>query len=88
VPQAQLLADSIVSKSTQDVLTASGELDAFRYGSVLTARSLVGVRGAGDACDGVYYVRSVTHTIETGSWRQKFELVREGLGSTVPVVPV
>jgi hypothetical protein len=46
------------------------------------------VRGAGDACDGVYYVRSVTHTIETGSWRQKFELVREGLGSTVPVVPV
>jgi hypothetical protein len=53
---------------------------------VLTARSLVGVRGAGLDYDGLYYVRSVTHTIQTGTWRQSFELVREGLGSTVPLV--
>lgn len=86
VAQAQVLADSIVSKSTQNTLTGTGELDAFIYGAVLTARSLVGVRGAGLDYDGIYYVRSVTHTISPGSWRQGFELVREGLGSTVPLV--
>ena len=86
VAQSQTLADSIASKSSQDVVVAKGELDAFRYGTALTARSLVGVRGAGYDYDGIYYVRSVTHTIETGSWRQGFELVREGIGSTVPLV--
>lgn len=86
VADAQTLADSIATKSVQDVVVAKGELDAFRYGTALTARSLVGVRGAGYAYDGIYYVRSVTHTIGTGTWRQSFELVREGLGSTVPLV--
>ncbi len=86
VAQSQTLADSIASKSSQDVVVAKGELDAFRYGTALTARSLVGVRGAGYEYDGVYYVRSVTHTIETGSWRQGFELVREGIGTTTPLV--
>jgi hypothetical protein len=83
---AQAQASAQVSRSVQDVLVAKGELDAFRYGTALTARSLVGVRGAGYAYDGIYYVRSVTHSIETGSWRQSFELVREGLGTTVPLV--
>ena len=41
-----------------------GELDVLRYGSVLKARQLVGVRGAGMAFDGLYYVKSVTHTIK------------------------
>lgn len=86
VAQAQQLADAIASKSTQNTVVASGELDAFRYGAVLTARSLVGVRGAGLGYDGLYYVRSVTHTIGPGAWRQGFELVREGLGTTVPLV--
>ena len=86
VAQAQMKADALVSQSTQDTLVATGDLDAFRYGAVLTARSLVGVRGAGWEYDGVYYVRSVTHTIGPGSWKQHFELVREGLGSTVPAV--
>jgi hypothetical protein len=84
--QTESLANSITSKSAQDVLVARGELDAFRYGTALTARSLVGVRGAGYEYDGIYYVRSVTHTIEAGSWRQGFELVREGLGTTTPLV--
>ncbi|HLM66582.1 MAG TPA: hypothetical protein VK358_03600 [Longimicrobium sp.] len=84
--QSQTLADSITSKSARDTLVAKGELDAFRYGTALTARSLVGVRGAGYEYDGIYYVRSVTHTIEAGSWRQGFELVREGLGTTTPLV--
>jgi hypothetical protein len=84
--QSQEMASAQVSRSVQDVLVAKGELDAFRYGTALTARSLVGVRGAGYEYDGIYYVRSVTHTLEAGSWRQAFELVREGLGTTTPLV--
>jgi hypothetical protein len=84
--QAEVLAESRVSESTDQVVTASGEADTFRYGHVLSARGLVGVRGAGTSYDGLYYVKSVTHSIARGSWRQKFTLTREGLGSTVPVV--
>jgi len=58
-----------------------------RYGRVLRARQLVGVRGAGAAFDGLYYVKSVTHTIKHGNYKQDFTLVRNGLLSTVPRVP-
>jgi hypothetical protein len=46
----------------------------------------VGLRGAGLTFDGLYYVKSVTHTIRRGSYRQKFVLQREGTMSTVPFV--
>ena len=59
---------------------ADGELDTVRYGHVLRARRLVGVRGAGLTYDGLYYVRRVTHTIERGSYTQSFALSREGTG--------
>ena len=68
--------------------TLEGELDAGSYGGVLRARGLVGVRGVGLRYDGLYYVRRVTHKIALGHYTQKFELVREGLGSTTPMVPV
>jgi hypothetical protein len=58
-----------------------------RYGRVLKARGLVGVRGAGDAFDGLYYVRSVTHSIKRGEYKQSFSLSRNGLLSVVPKVP-
>ena len=47
-----------------EAVTGKGELDVLRYGSVLKARQLVGVRGAGPAFDGLYYVKSVTHKIK------------------------
>ena len=53
---------------------------------MLKARSLVGVRGAGVAYDGLYYVKSVTHNIKRGAYTQNFTLVREGLISLTPVV--
>jgi hypothetical protein len=84
--QAEVLAESMVSRSTDEVVTAQGELDTFRYGGVLRPRGLVGVRGAGLAYDGMYYLKRVVHRIALGSWRQEFTLVREGLGSTVPLV--
>jgi hypothetical protein len=69
-------------------VTASGQLDVLRYGRVLRSRMLVGVRGAGLAYDGLYYVESVTHELERGKYRQSFELSRDGTISLVPKVPV
>ena len=40
---------------------------------------LVGVRGAGLAFDGLYYVKSVTHNIKRGEYKQSFTLSRDGL---------
>lgn len=72
---------------TSEVVSASGSLDVLRYGHVLKARRLVGVRGAGPAFDGLYYVKSVTHNIKRGEYKQNFTLSRNGLISTVPKVP-
>jgi hypothetical protein len=69
-----------------DAVTGRGSLDVVRYGRILKARQLVGVRGAGPAFDGLHYVRSVTHTIKRGEYKQSFELSRNGLLSTVPAV--
>jgi hypothetical protein len=75
------------SKSA-DAVTGSGSLDVLRYGRVLQARQLVGVRGAGLTYDGLYYVKSVTHSIKRGEYKQSFTLARNGLISITPkVVP-
>jgi hypothetical protein len=48
---------------------------------------LVGVRGAGPAYDGLYYVDSVNHDIRRGAYKQTFSLSRDGLISATPIVP-
>jgi len=73
---------------TSDSVFGSGTLDVLRYGNILKSRKLVGVRGAGMAFDGLYYVSKVTHNIKRGEYKQSFELKRNGLISTIPVVPV
>lgn len=87
IPQAILLGLAKASR-TSDAVTATGELDVLRYGRVLKPRSLVGVRGAGLAFDGLYFVQKVQHILKRGSFEQRFTLVRNGLVSTLPVVPV
>ena len=69
-----------------DAARATGQVDTLRYGSVLRARRLVGVRGAGLTNSGLYYVRQVTHEIEAGKYTQDFKLSREGTGALLPVV--
>ncbi|HEX8558112.1 MAG TPA: hypothetical protein VF668_08430 [Pyrinomonadaceae bacterium] len=69
-----------------DSVTGQGELDAVRYGHVLRARRLVGVRGAGFSYDGLYYVRRVSHRIARGAYTQSFSLSREGTGSLLPAL--
>jgi hypothetical protein len=72
--------------NTPDAVTGEGEVDAVRYGRVLRARRLVGVRGVGLSYDGFYYVRGVTHQIEKGNYTQRFRISREGTGTLTPVV--
>ncbi len=75
------------AKKSQDAVTADGALDVLRYGRILKARKLVGVRGAGVAYDGLYYVESVTSTLKRGEFKQSFQLTRNGLISITPTVP-
>jgi hypothetical protein len=72
---------------SQDSVSASGSLDVLRYGRLLKARQLVGVRGVGLAYDGLYFVKSVTNTLKSGEFKQSFELTRNGLISLTPTVP-
>jgi hypothetical protein len=73
--------------SSADAVTGDGSLDVLRYGHVLKARQLVGVRGAGLAFDGLYYVKKVSSKLKAGEFKQSFSLARNGLISTLPLVP-
>lgn len=84
--QGALIGLAKASRSA-DTVSASGSLDVLRYGRLLKARKLVGVRGVGLAFDGLYYVNSVTHSIKRGEYKQSFELSRNGLISITPKVP-
>jgi hypothetical protein len=85
--RAALVALAKASASA-DAISGSGQLDVLRYGRILNPRGLVGVRGAGRAYDGLYYVKSVTHSIKPGEYKQSFQLSREGVISITPTVPV
>ncbi len=84
--QAYAYAQAMTDSSMDTVVTATGTLDALGYGDILQARGLVGVRGVGYTYDGMYYVSSVTHTIQKGAYKQNFTLSREGVGSITPLV--
>ncbi len=71
-----------------DTVSGNGEADTARYGHVLRARRLVGVRGAGISYDGHYYVKSVTHNLSRGEYKQSFSISREGTKPLMPVVMI
>jgi hypothetical protein len=71
-----------------DSVTGNGTVNTLRYGSILRARQLVGVRGAGFSFDGTYYVQRVSTTIAQGQCTQSFSLSREGTGALLPVVTI
>lgn len=85
VSQVMMMAMAAAAEYA-DAVTCEGSLDVTRYGGLLSARQLVGVRGAGPAFDGLYYVKNVTHRIKRGEYKQDFTLTRNGLVSTVPAV--
>lgn len=84
--QAAMIGLAKAARS-MDVVTANGNLNVLRYGRVLRARKLVGVRGGGHAYDGVYYVDRVTHSMSRGEYTQSFSLVRNALVSNLPRIP-
>lgn len=87
-PAQAIMVGLAEAAKSADAVTGNGTLDVVRYGRVLKARRLVGVRGAGDAFNGLYFVKKVTHEIQRGQYKQSFTLARNGIISTVPTVPV
>ena len=71
-----------------DTVTGEAEVDGILYGEVIRARKLIGVRGAGLAHDGFYYVKRVSHRISHGEYSQQVALSREGTVSLTPVVRI
>ena len=86
--QTAARTQAMVNRSTEDVVSLTGEVDTDRYGHLLQIRKLVGVRGIGELYDGLYYVKTVTHKIQKGDYKQSFTITRDGIGSTVRSVPV
>jgi hypothetical protein len=87
-PTQAVLLGMAKASQTSDTVRAEGSLDVMRYGRLLSPRRLVGVRGAGLAFDGLYFVQRVQHQIRRGEYKQQFSLVRNGLIPTIPLVPV
>lgn len=87
-PLSALMTGLAYAGQHSDSVFGTGRLDVGRYGRLLKSRQLVGVRGAGLPFDGLYYVKSVSHDIKRGEYKQSFELARNALISTFPTVPV
>lgn len=75
LPQALMVGMAKAARAAE-VISGSGSLNVMRYGRVLKPRRLVEVRGAGLPHDGLHYVRSVTHQIKPGEYKQSFTLSR------------
>lgn len=86
-PVAALMSGLAFAAQNGDSVLGNGRLDVTRYGRLLKSRKLVGVRGAGLPFDGLYYVKSVSHEIKRGEYKQSFTLARNGLVSTLPSLP-
>ncbi|OUL29647.1 hypothetical protein BV378_05580 [Nostoc sp. RF31YmG] len=85
---AQKETELFASRSQENAVTATGEVDTARYGYVLEVRQLIGVRGVGKIYGGYYYVKQVTHRIKRGEYKQSFTLKREGRGATIEMLQV
>jgi hypothetical protein len=75
------LESQAMVEDSVDAVTVSGELDIFKYGGILRAFRRVNLAGVGLKYDGLYYVRSVTHTLRSHEYLQRFVLSREGVDS-------
>jgi hypothetical protein len=84
---ADARAQAVLDRSTDAVVTVTGELDALTYGDLLQAGKVVSLRGLGLTYDGKYVVSQVTHRINVGDpegdYQQRFTLIREGTKSQV-----
>lgn len=71
---------------SNNAVTAQGSLDTLRYGAILKPRRKVDLRGVTTAFNGTWNIRSVTHRISRGEYKQDFQLVRNSLAPLAPKV--
>lgn len=71
--RAAAQAQGTVDRSFDNAVTATGELNTIRYNGRPTPWTL-GLRGAGDTYDGLYYVKNVSHRISKGHYGQSFKI--------------
>ena len=86
-PARALMIGMAKASNSADIVTGEGSINVLRYGQILNARTLVGVRGAGLAFDGLHYVDTTKHHIKAGEYKQDFTLRRNALISNLPMVP-
>jgi phage protein D len=77
--ELQAYSQALVDQSSFAIL-AEGELSTAAYGSLLRAKRLVSVRGAGSQFSGTYYVKRVLHQFTGDGHLQKFSLRRNATG--------
>jgi hypothetical protein len=87
-PLGAVMTGLAYASQHSDSVFGNGTLDVAKYGRLLKSRQLVGVRGAGLPFDGLYFVKSVSHDLRRGQYKQSFQLARNALVSTFPTVPV
>jgi phage protein D len=63
-------------------VTGEGQVSANQYGTILTPRSTVTVKGIGKTHSGVYYVTHVTHRFTEKGYVQHFRIKRNALMPT------
>lgn len=80
--QAALIGLAVAARKSE-AAKARGSLDVRTYGRLLKARRPVGVRGAGTAFNGRWYVEQVTSVMQRGGFTQDFVLSRDGVVSAV-----
>jgi hypothetical protein len=84
----KIMGDIMSSSENPPAVKGTGSLNVMRYKGILRSGMMVGVRGAGLAYDGMYYVDSVTHDIKPGEYKQNFTISRDGLISNTPFVRI
>ncbi len=73
--RARLEGQAVATRSNNSV-TAQGSLDTLRYGTILRPRHKIEIRGATQAFNGTWVIKSVTHRLARGEYKQDFQLVR------------
>jgi hypothetical protein len=86
--QALERARARTDAAANNTVVAEGQLDTLRYGGLLAVHRLIGMRGAGASYDGMYYVKSITHSLRVGAYRQSFTMLRQGVGTSMTNVKV
>ena len=85
--RANIQAQAMTNVSTDAVVKVTCGVTPARLGTIVCAPGIVGVRGTGEAFDGLYYLKSATHSIsllagEGWDYTQQLTMTREGTGTT------